>query len=336
MPSPLMSSSLSRVRVSLVFGEPVPWSLLSGIPLRGAWGTRIHDYPVARDALFKSGLPQPILFVPVLTDAVQDLEATLTDFATDGPFSLHELHHHAAAHYVRHVAFDLVFVGESIRHAEFVLALVWETQEEGLGRSDFRRGGRIPFRIVSLSHLDRFGVETLLAEADRRTGRIERADLELSECPPTFTYREAVTRAESLSGGSHLRIEFQTPTLLVREEDSGHKRELRRPRFDDVLWYSRSRMKTLAHFYAPPAEGAESWPELPADAGEWESVYWTDRPVSSRSQMGRDRIKGVIGRLVAPMPSDEWLELLAFVEQVHLGKNAISGMGRVRLTALRK
>ncbi|MBM3215934.1 hypothetical protein FJZ36_13565 [Candidatus Poribacteria bacterium] len=337
--------TVTRFRVEVELAEPTPWSPLVAWVVAGAFGAAVESDPELKGALFKTGDAHPILFETTPSDGVQDMAAFTKSFPPDaGPFSVHDLAHHIVIAYARHVAFDLLFIGDAARHAQRALGALWRLQETGLGRYRYATESRVPFRIVRVAHLDAAGSETnlIVVAPPNRLSRVENMDF--GSFPPTFTLEEAFGRAASLAKEPHLRIELLTPLLLrrtVRDESRGEQKVAEQePTLLSLVSKARRRVLDLLSRYPDPRFADRPVVEaprfeLPDSCDErWSYRYWIDEDVSSLSQSER-RIRGVVGSLSVPTPPFESLLFLTLVEQIHLGKDAIRGMGRMRLVSER-
>jgi hypothetical protein len=341
------SFTVTRFRVQLLFGEPLGWSPLSSVVIRGALGQQLsRANEAAYDTLFKppSAAPPPLLIQPVAAVDVPDLGAALDLFPREaGPFSFHDLRHHIYLHYRRRVAFDVVLVGSAAkRRSEFVLAQVWELQKHGLGRYLYAEGRRVPFRVERITHLGCDGVQTAIVQEDERGEAVRMWKSSTNDLPPSFGPDEALRRASTLANGSHLDISIETPMVLTRRVTRVDGKStivaIKQPTFAEVITKTWRRLQTLDRNYA--SEGSKtrapvSRPDpdvLEAVPGRWLHHHWVDQVVSSRSPSGRSRIQGAVGACLVANQMSAVLPLLAYVEEVAVGKSTNSGMGRIRIT----
>jgi hypothetical protein len=335
--------TVTRFRVGVELAEPMPWSPLVSWVIGGAFGAAVEHNRALKATLFKPGDAHPVLFETHAPDGVQDISAFTKTFPSDaGPFSVHDLAHHLVLAYARHVAFDTLFIGDAAQYARQMLSALWRLQAKGLGRYRYATESRVAFRIVRVAHVDAAGTETVLVDVSppQQMRRAESATFDA--LPPTFGLENAIARATALARGSHLRLDLLTPLHLRRRENDGtsSSRQIvdREPTFGMILLAARRRLLNLLERYPNSRQSERPTVETPCitvpnDDGErWDYRYWVDEDVSSLSGTDR-RVRGVVGRLVVPMPAFESLLLLAFIEQIHLGKDAIRGLGRIRLVA---
>ena len=337
------SFTVTRFRVSLLFEDPIAWSPLSGIILRGAIGERLERANQdAYNALFKppSGTPAPLLVQPVAAVDTPDLDSVLGALdPAAGPFSFHDLHHHIYLHYRRRVAFDVVLLGAASRlHAEFLLAQVWELQHDGLGRYSYQERGRTPFQVVGIAHIGADGVHTIIVRESENGEATRLWQSPTNGLPPSFTPDDAVRRASVLARGSHLDIAVTSPMHLRAKIQGGKQVSIKRPTYSDLIDKSWNRLSTLNRHYGDDEEagGARlAQPDryaLESARGRWLHHHWADHKASSRSFSGQRRVQGAVGTYCTPNYVRAALPLLAYIEQVGVGQMTVRGMGRIHVS----
>lgn len=207
--------------------------------------------------------------------------------------------------------FHLVLIGRAIQYLPYFIIVIREMGEAGLGQ------GRRPF---TLDEVAACGLDAAVSIYAAESGVVKNLDLSYSGKQLLEPFPEKAVR---------LRVAFDTPVQL---KDGG--KEVFRPDFHIFFRQAMRRISSLAYFH----QGEPLHVDYPALTERSRQIVMTENTTRrhdwerySRRQQQRLGMGGLIGTVVYEGALDEFLPFLILGEQVHVGKNAVFGLGKYRL-----
>ncbi len=222
------------------------------------------------------------------------------------------------------LTFGLTLFGTIIELLPYLLLVTNSLEAAGLGQRLLENQGRRgTFKIQQIEAYNPIsGTRQVLSEAGKL--RVEAPTL-------SVTSTDVKKRVATLSA-KQITIHFLTPTRLQQE-----KQLVRRPVFQPLIARLLERLALLEREYGQGDELSPSqrWEELTPLAGQivctddqtrWEEVSSYSKRTNYITQIG-----GICGSATFAGNLAPFLELLAWGELVHVGKNAVKGSGWYRI-----
>lgn len=207
--------------------------------------------------------------------------------------------------------FNLVLFGRAISYLPYFILVFREMGEIGLGK------GRCPF---SLDEVAAAGLSEEKIIYSDESGVVKNLDL-------SYSGNQLLERFPEKAG--RVRLVFETPVQL---KDKG--KPVFRPDFHIFFRQAMRRISSLAYFH----QGEPLIVDYPVLAERSRRVALTENATRrhdwerySQRQQQRLNMGGLIGTVVYEGVLDEFLPFLILGEQVHVGKNAVFGLGKYRI-----
>ncbi|MEW6623323.1 MAG: CRISPR system precrRNA processing endoribonuclease RAMP protein Cas6 [Bacillota bacterium] len=214
------------------------------------------------------------------------------------------------------LAIDFILIGNAIKYLPYFIIVFREMGVHGLGR------GRRPFALTDVSAI---GLDDAVSIYNPNTNVVRSIDL-------SYSGSQLIERAIpslNLSQTKELKIEFLTPVSL---KDEGQIAFI--PEFHILFRQAMRRISALSYFhhedplevdYAGLAEGSKQ-----VELVENRTV-WKDWERYSQRQRQRVNMGGLIGSATYRGDLEVFLPWLVLGQQVHVGKNAVFGLGKYRI-----
>jgi len=320
MYAPSWDLPLARCTFFLAPHEPLVWSAFAGVMLRGAFGTILRRHActtgvrTCEGCSYRDRCAYGVLFDPVL---LQPSDGTRGMSTPPRPFVFSLRADSRQRNNVRQ--FDVLLVGPARRYfAEFLRTFI-ELETCGLGPR------RVPFRLSHVDAMPSDGSRALL---------FNREDGKTCQPPFTFDAHVAMARARGLQAIATGRwlVHFVTPTRLT----AGGRVQTEGITFQDVVRRALRRLDSLLYLYG---DGASSFrPHDYVQLAEGVRTLgtrfrWSERERFSTRQRQNVRVGGVLGSMLVEGDLTCLLPVLAYAEQVHIGKHTVMGFGRIALEA---
>lgn len=213
------------------------------------------------------------------------------------------------------VRFNLILFGRALQYLPHLIVAVVELGKMGLGR------GRRPFTLELVEVVDPF---------DSSENTVYTSETEsISEQYPVVSGSDILDYVVGLRG-RQLVISFQTMTRLKHQGSLTDE-----PSFEIIIRALLRRLTAIMAFhcgyelqwdFASLIERARTVELLRED------VNWRDWTRYSSRQRERMKLGGIIGNAVYCGPFQEFLPLLKFGEIIHIGKNAVFGLGKYQVS----
>lgn len=212
------------------------------------------------------------------------------------------------------LSFYLVLVGQARQYLPYFIIVLREMGETGIGR------GRRPF---NLADIEAVGLTKECSIYSPATNLVRSVDL---------SYSGAELLKNSSTDICRVRLHFETPIWL---KDKGKLAVS--PQFHIFFRQAMRRISALYYFhhgkalqadYAGLAERAQKI--ILAE----NKTFWQDWERYSHRQQQRIRIGGLAGSATYEGGLDEFLPWLKLGEHIHVGKNAVFGLGKYRVEVL--
>lgn len=209
------------------------------------------------------------------------------------------------------LSFHLLLIGNAINYLPYFIIVFREMGEAGLGR------GRRPFTLRNVAAV---GINKEESIYTVETNVVRNVDL-------SFTGNDLLKRIPA--NARRMTVIFETPFRL---KDDG--RLALSPEFHIFFRQAMRRISALSYFHQGKPLKAD-YAGLAARsrkiALEENNTLWQDWERFSRRQQQRMNMGGLVGTAVYEGHLDEFLPWLALGEQVHVGKNAVFGLGKYRM-----
>jgi hypothetical protein len=205
--------------------------------------------------------------------------------------------------------FEVVLVGKAVSAVPYLVFAVNEMAGTGLGVN------RAPFRLLAVS--DRNGQPVYDAESGRLLGSGQ-----------VVTVEKLVAAAPA---GSSVRLVFETPLRLK----SGGSLMARQLDVNEFLKHVSRRLWALTTRYEDVAPSEVDFRPL-LDNGATphvaaSSLEWKDLSRYSNRQKSKLKMGGMMGEVTFCGDMEAWWPLFVAISEVHAGKGAIMGLGRIRV-----
>ncbi len=209
------------------------------------------------------------------------------------------------------LSFHLILVGRAISYLPYFIVVFREMGETGLGR------GRRPFSLLAVTAT---GLDREESIYNSETNTVSNTD---------FTYSGNDLVKILPARATRITVRFETPFRL---KDDGRIAPI--PEFHVLFRQAMRRISALSYFHHGEQLEAD-YTGLAARSRQValteNNTRWQDWERFSRRQQQRMNMGGLVGTATYEGDLGEFLPWLAVGEHVHVGKNAVFGLGKYRM-----
>lgn len=230
------------------------------------------------------------------------------------------------------LAFQLVLTGKSIAYLPYFIVIFRELGAMGIGKGR-RKYSLDAINAVNLKTGEKSsiysGENQMVTNLDVTISGGELAALSNGELAALASGESITDSASSNEGGKHLVIRFLTMTRLKFEQ-----RFALVPEFHIIIRNLLRRLSSISYFH----HGVEldvDFRGLIEKAQKValvdQQIRWEDWERYSSRQDARMNMGGIVGQAVYEGDWQEFWPMLKLAEQVHVGKGAVFGLGKVEV-----